>query len=111
MLHLNCSLSGADNTDGGQETNSTHSKGGANNDRVDNNGIYENKYDDDDGSFSYQSSDGLDKDDENDDEVLGNGADGTSPTMSAFGKDGQDCNNGQVDDLPDWLHEIETNKT
>jgi hypothetical protein len=53
----------------------------------------------------------LDEDDEDDDEVLGNGADGMSPTMSAFGKDGQDCNSGQVDDLPDWLHEIETNKT
>jgi hypothetical protein len=52
----------------------------------------------------------LDKDDEDDNEVLGNGADGTSPTMSAFGKDDQDCNSGQVDDLPDWLHEIETNK-
>jgi hypothetical protein len=53
----------------------------------------------------------LDKDDEDGDEVLGNGADGTSPTMSAFGKDGKDCNSGQLNDLPDWLHEIETNKT
>jgi hypothetical protein len=53
----------------------------------------------------------LDKDDEDDDEVLGNGVDGTSPTMSAFGKDGQVCNGGQVDVLQDWLYEIETNNT
>jgi hypothetical protein len=46
-----------------------------------------NKYDDDDGNFTYQSSDGSDKDDEDGDEVLGNGVDGTSPTMSAFGKE------------------------
>ncbi len=31
--------------------------------------------------------------------------------MSAFGKDGQDFNSGQVEDLPDWLHEIEKNNT
>jgi hypothetical protein len=53
----------------------------------------------------------LDKDDEDSDEVLGNGTDSTSPRMSAFGNDGQDFNSGQVEDLPDWLHEIETNNT
>jgi hypothetical protein len=53
----------------------------------------------------------LDEDDEDGDEVLGDGTDGTSPTMSAFGKDGQDLNSGQVEDLPDWLHEIETKNT
>ncbi len=52
----------------------------------------------------------MDEDDEDDNEVLGNGVDGMPPTMSAFGKDGQDCKSGQVDDLPDWLHKIETNK-
>jgi hypothetical protein len=39
---------------------------------------------------------------------MGNGADGTSPTVSAFGKDGHDFNSGQVEDLPNWLHKIET---
>jgi hypothetical protein len=53
--HQNCGLSGIDNTDGGSETNSTHSKDGANDDGVDNNGIYGNEYDDDDGNFGYHS--------------------------------------------------------
>jgi hypothetical protein len=96
--------------DGGSETTPTHSKNGANDDRVDNNGIYSGKNDDDDGNFTYHSSDGSDEDDENDNEVLGNGADGTSPTMSTGGKDGQSLIGGQLGDLPDWLHEIEANK-
>jgi hypothetical protein len=50
--------------DGGLETASTHSEDGANDDGVDNNGIYSSKYDDDDGHFTYHSSDGLDVDDE-----------------------------------------------
>jgi hypothetical protein len=83
-----------------------------NDDGVDNNGIYGSKNDDDDdGNFTNHSSDGSDKDYEDSNEVLGNGVDGTSPTMSTFGKDGQDFNSGQVEDLPDWLHEIETNNT
>ncbi len=106
-----CSLPGINNTDGGSETTSTHSKDGANDDGVDNNGNYSSKSDDVEGNFTYHSSDRLDKDDEDGDEVLGNGADGTSPRMSAFGNDGQDFNSGQEEDLPDWLHEIETNNT
>jgi hypothetical protein len=35
--------------------------------------------DDDDGNFTYHSSDGLDENDENGNEVLGYGTDGTSP--------------------------------
>jgi hypothetical protein len=109
--HQNCGLPGTNNTDGGSETTSTHSKDGANDDGVDNNGIYGSEYDDDAGDFTYHSSDGLDKDDEDGNEVLGNGTDGTSPTMFAFGKDGQNFNSGQLEDLPDWLHEIEMNNT
>ncbi len=71
------------------ETTCTHSKDGANDDRVDNNGIYGGKNDDDDSNFTFHSSDGLDEDDENGDEVLDDGADGTSPTMSTCGKYGQ----------------------
>jgi hypothetical protein len=97
--------------DGGSETTSTHSKDGANDDSVVNNGIYSGENDNDDGDFTYHSSDGLDEDDENGNEVLGNGADGTSPTKSECGKDGQSLVGGQLDDLPDWLHEIETNNT
>jgi hypothetical protein len=99
------------NTDGRSETTSTHSKDGVNDDGVDNNGIYDGKNDDDDGNFTYHSSDALDKDDEDGNEVLGNGADGTSPTLPTRGKDGQSFIGGQFADLPDWLHEIETNNT
>jgi hypothetical protein len=35
----------------------------------------------------------------------------TSPTMSTCGKDGQSFIVGHLDNLPDWLHEIETNNT
>ncbi len=111
IAHQNCGLPGINNTDGGSETTSTHSGDGVNDDGVDNNGIYSSEYDDDDGNFTCHSSDGSDKDDEDGDEVLGNSADGTSPAMSAFGKDGQDFNGRQVEDLPDWLHEIKTIKT
>jgi hypothetical protein len=78
---------------------------------MDNNGIYGGKNDDDDGDFTYHSSDRLDKDDENGDAVLGVGADDTSPTMPTCGKDGQSFIGGHSDDLPDWLHEIEINNT
>jgi hypothetical protein len=93
------------------ETTSTHSKDCAYDDGVDNNGIYNGKNDDDDGDFNYHSSDGLDKDDENGKEVLGDGTDGTSPTLSTCGKVGQIFIGGQLVNLPDWLHEIETNDT
>ncbi len=104
-------LPGIYNMDGGSDTTSTHSKDGANDDGVDNSGIYSSESDDDDDNFTYHSPDGLDEDDEDGNEVLGNGADGTLPTMSACGKDGQDFDREQVDHLPDWLHEIETNNT
>jgi hypothetical protein len=107
----NCNLPGVNNMDGELETTSTHSKDGANDDRVDNKGIYGGENDDDDGDFTYHSSDGSNEDDENGNEVLGNGTDGTSPTMSTCGKDGQSLIGGQLDNLPDWLHEIETNNT
>jgi hypothetical protein len=97
--------------DEGLETTSTHSKDSANDDGVENNGIYGGKNDDGDGDFIYHSSDGLDKDDEDGNEVLGNSADGTSSTMSTCGKDGQSFIGGQLDNLPDWLHDIETNNT
>jgi hypothetical protein len=45
--------------DGGLETTSTHSKDGANDDGVDNNGIYGGENDNDDGNFTYHSSDGI----------------------------------------------------
>jgi hypothetical protein len=93
------------------ETTSTHSKNSANDDRVDNNGIYGGENDDDAGNFTYHSSDRLDEDDENSDEVLGDGMDGTSPTMSTCGKDGQSYIWRQLDNLSDWLHESETNTT
>jgi hypothetical protein len=112
VLQLHLTLRTVNNTDGGSETTSTHSKDGANDNRVDNNGIYGGKNDDaDDGNFTYHSSDGLDKDDEEGNEVLGNGADGTLPTMSACDKDGQSFIKEQLDNLPDWLHEIEPNNT
>jgi hypothetical protein len=76
-----------------------------------NNGIYSGENDDNDGNFTYHSSEGLDEDDENGDEVLGNGIDGTSPTMSECDKDGQSLIGGQLDNLPDKRHEIETNNT
>jgi hypothetical protein len=47
----------------------------------------------------------------NGDEVLGNGADCTSPTMSTCGKDGQSFIGGQLANLSDWLHESKTNNT
>jgi hypothetical protein len=79
--------------------------------KTDNNGIYGGKNDDDDGDYTYPSSDGSDEDDEDGNEVLGNGVDGMSPTMSACGKDGQSFIRGQLDNLPNRLHEIETNNT
>ncbi len=110
--HQNCNLPGIYNTDGGLETTSTHSEDGTNDDRVDNNGIYSDRNDDDEGNFTYHSSsDGLDEDDEDGNEVLGNSIDGTSPTMSTCGKDNQSFIEGQLDNLPDWLHEIEINNT
>jgi hypothetical protein len=97
--------------DGGSETTSTHSKDGTNDDGVDNNGIYNGENDDDDGNFTYHSSAGPDEEDEDGDEVLDNGAAGTSLKLSTCGKDGQSFIGGQLADLPDWLHEIETNNT
>jgi hypothetical protein len=97
--------------DGGSETTSTHGKDSANDDGVNNNGIYNGKNDDDNGNFTCHSSDGLDKDDEDGNEVLGEGVDGMSPTLSTCGKDGQSFIGGQLANLPDWLHEIETNNT
>jgi hypothetical protein len=93
------------------QENDTHSKDGANDDRMDINGIYGGKNDDVDGNFTYHSSDRLDEDDENGNEVLGNGADGTSPTMSTCGKRWSEFHWGKVGSLPDWLHEFETNNT
>jgi hypothetical protein len=66
-----CNLPGINNTDGGSETTSTHSMDGANDDGVDNNGIYSGKNDNDDGNFTYHSSDGPDNDDEDGNEVWG----------------------------------------
>jgi hypothetical protein len=97
--------------DGGWETASTHSKDGANDDGVDNNGIYNGENDDDDGNFTYHSSDWSDKDDEDGNEVLGNSTDGTLPTLSTCGKDIWSFIGGQLANLPDWLHKIETNNT
>jgi hypothetical protein len=97
--------------DGGLETTSTHSKDSVNDDGVDNNGIINGKNDDNDGNFTYHSSDRSDKDDEDGNKVLGNGVDGTSPKLSTCGKVGQSFIGGQLADLPDWLHEIETNNT
>jgi hypothetical protein len=61
----NCNLLGVNNMDGGLETTSTHNKDGTNDDRMDNYGIYGSKNDDDDGNFTYHSSDRLDENDEN----------------------------------------------
>jgi hypothetical protein len=60
----------------GHYNTSTHNKDGVNYERMDNNGIYGGENDDDEGDFTYHSSDGLDEDDENGNEVLGNGKDG-----------------------------------
>jgi hypothetical protein len=65
------------------------------------NGIYGGKNIDDSSDFSYHSSDRLDEDDENGYDVLDDGADGTSPTMSTCGKDGQSFIGRQLDNLPD----------
>jgi hypothetical protein len=85
----NCDLPGVNIADGGSETTSTHSKDSVNDDGVDKNSIYGGKNDENDGNFPYHLSDGPDEDDEDGNEVLGNDADGTSPTRSAHGKDGQ----------------------
>ncbi len=73
----NCNLPGNINTDRGLETTPTHSIDSPNYDGVDNNVSYNGKNDDDDKDFTYHSSDGSDKDDEDGDEVLGNDTDGS----------------------------------
>jgi hypothetical protein len=52
----------------------------------------------------------LDKDDAGYDCSLGNGMESMSPPGTAYSKDDQFPLGGQVEDLPDWLHEMDTNK-
>ncbi len=75
-----------------------------------NDGIYRREYDNDDEDFSYHSSNGSDKDDSVYDLSLGASAEGTSPPATARNTDGQFPLGGQVEDLPDWLHEMNTNR-
>jgi hypothetical protein len=77
---------------------------------AENHGIYRKEYDDDDEDFSYHSSDGLDKDDSVYDLSLGNGTEGTSPPATARNTDGQFPLGRQVEDFPDWLHKMNTNR-
>ncbi len=89
---------------------STHSQDDSDAEELDNNGIYGREYDNTDEDFSYHSSDGSDKDDTGYDCSLGNGAEGTSPPATAYSKDGQFSLGEQVEDLPSWLHEMDTNQ-
>jgi hypothetical protein len=91
-------------------TASTHSQDNSDAEKLDNGGIYGREYDDTNEDFSYHSSDGLDKDDSGYDHSLGNGAEGTSPPATAYSNDGQFPLGGQVEDLPSWLHEMDTNQ-
>jgi hypothetical protein len=91
-------------------TASTHSQNNSDAEEPDNDGIFGREYDNTNEDFSYQSSDGLDKDDAGYDRSLGNGAEGTSPPATAYSKDGQFPLGRQVEDLPSWLHEMDINQ-
>ncbi len=91
-------------------TASTYSQDGSDAEEMDNNNIYGREYDGTNEDFSYHSSDGLDKDDAGYDHSLGNGMEGMSPPATAYSKDGQFPLGGQVEDLPDWLHEMDTDQ-
>jgi hypothetical protein len=90
---------------------STHSQDNSGAEELDNNGIYGREYDKTNEDFSYHSSDGSDKDDAGYDCSLGNGTEGTSPPATKYSKDGQFPLGGQVEDLPSWLHEMDTNQS
>ncbi len=90
-------------------TASTHSQDDFNAEEMDNDNIYGREYDDTNEDFSYHSSDGSDEDDAGYDCSLGNGIEGMLPPATAYSKYGQFPLGGQVEDLPDWLHEMDTN--
>jgi hypothetical protein len=91
-------------------TASTHSQDDSDSEEMDIDNIYGREYDNTNEDFSYHSSDGSDKDDAGYDRSLGNGMEGMSPPATAYSKDGQFPLGGQVEDLPDWLHEMDTNQ-
>jgi hypothetical protein len=91
-------------------TASTHSQDDSDPEEMDNNNIYRREYDNTNEDFSYHSSDGSDKDDAGYDCSLGNGMEGMSPSATAYSKGGQFPLGGQVEDPPDWLHEMDTNQ-
>ncbi len=91
-------------------TASTHSQDNSDAEEMDNNNFYGREYDNTNEDFSYHSSDGSDKDDAGYDCSLGNGMEGMSPPATAYSRDGQFPLGGQVEDLPDWLHEMDTNQ-
>jgi hypothetical protein len=91
-------------------TASTHSQDDSNAEEMDNNNIYRREYDDTNEDFSYHSSDGSDGGDAGYNHSLGNGMEGMSPPATAYSKDGQFPLGVQVEDLPDWLHEMDTNQ-
>ncbi len=91
-------------------TASTHSHDNSDDEELDNECIYGKEYDDTNEDFSYHSSDGLDENDAGYDHPLGNGIEGTSPPATAYSKDVQVLLGGHVEDLPNWLHEMDANQ-
>ena len=79
-------------------TNNTHSDDTSDNE-LDNDGIYGRMDNDEDDDFSYHSPDVSAKEDENDQQVLGQNTVGTLPLAT-------NCNNGQEYVLLDWQYKI-----
>jgi hypothetical protein len=91
-------------------THPAHSDTGTDVDEIGNNEIYGKEYNDHDEDFSYHSSDGLAKENADSQGELGHNMGRMSPMATLGGKEGSTCNSAQVDNSPNWLHEINKNQ-
>ncbi len=91
-------------------THPTHSGNGTDVNKIDNDRIYGKEYKDDDEDFSCHSSDGLAKGDADSQGESGHKVGETLPMAILGDKEGSTYDSGQMDNSPNWLHEINKNQ-
>jgi hypothetical protein len=89
----------------------THSNIGKDVDGTRDDGIHGMEYNNDDEDFNYHSSDGSAKKKAAAHRDLGNNVVGWLPMATTGNKEGATHNFVQMDDTPNWLHEIVNNQT
>jgi hypothetical protein len=88
----------------------SHSNNGTKVNEIEDGRIYGKEYDNDDKDFSYHSSDGSAEEEAAVHRELGHGTVGTSPMATLGSKEGSTHNSGQMENTPNWLHEINNNQ-